>query len=124
MGVGYELLNQSKRERISFIHIPATKKLELAGNPVSAAIVTWYMLENAGDRIAFMSDTHDDWPFPEGVRSEFHSYTDVTDRVVSQLVEAGIVRDCGFSYVDPDEPDTVFMRDLRNVWMENEAGQE
>ncbi len=33
MGSGYILVNHTKKEKIYFLHIPATKARELAGNP-------------------------------------------------------------------------------------------
>ena len=117
MGVGYELVNHSRRERILFAHIPASKQRELAGNPVAAAIVTWYLLQHPGDEVAFVSDTHDDWPFSSGAKSDLASYAEVTNAVVDSLIAAGVLEDHGVAWSDPQEPDAVFVRDLRNAWM-------
>lgn len=119
MSVGYSLVNHSKKEVISFVHVDASSARELAGNEASSAITTWYMLQNAGDRIAFVSDTYDDWPFDSGARTDLKHYEDVTDLVVSDLVKAGILADEGRSYEDEDKPESVFIRRLRNVWREN-----
>jgi len=43
MGATYVLVNYSKKETIGFLHIGASKAKELAGNPVAAAITTWYL---------------------------------------------------------------------------------
>ena len=51
MSIGYELINQTKKEKISFYHLPVNTKKEIAGNPVSASIVSWYILDNQGDEI-------------------------------------------------------------------------
>jgi len=118
MGVGYTLVNHTKKELIGFGHIPAKKARELAGNSVSAAIVTWYMLENLGDNIAFVSDTYDDWPFP-GERNELSMYDDVTDLVVTSLVNAEILVDERIAWADEDEPDVIYMRALRNKRMDS-----
>lgn len=117
MGVGYQLVNHSKRERITFCHIDATTAHELAGNPAAAAITTWYLLSHLDDQIAFVSDTYGDWSFPEGSRDDLQSYPDVTDHVVTALIKAGILEDRGKSWEDADEPDTVYIRDLVNIWM-------
>ncbi len=117
MGVGFELVNYTKRERILFMHIPASKKHELAGNPAASAITTWYLLENPGDEISFISDTYDDWPFRGGSRDDLSQYLEVTGQVVDQLMVAGILKDYGKTHIDPDEPDHVYTRDLRNAWM-------
>lgn len=117
MGVGYILVNYSKKELISFNHIGANKARELAGNPVSAAMITWYMLQHKGDTVAFLSDTYGEWCFPEGTRDEISDYRDVTDEVVKSLIEVEILIDLGKTWVDSDEPDKIYIRALENVWM-------
>lgn len=117
MGVGYSLINQTRRECIIFSHVAASTAREIAGNPAAAAIVSWYLLEHPGDAIAFVSDTHGDWPFRGGSRADMHDYDEVTAVVVEQLLEQGILSDHGRSYVDDDDPDHVYVRDLRNAWM-------
>ena len=117
MGVGYILVNNTKREQISFMHISASSRLELAGNPVAAAITTWYLIDNLGDEIAFITDTHGDWPFRSGSKDDLHQYREVTGRIVEDLLVCGILKDYGKDHVDKDEPDLVYTRDLRNVWM-------
>ena len=119
MGVGYFLVNYSKKEWISFNHIGASKARELAGNPVSAAMTTWYLLHHAGDSVAFVSDTYDDWCFPEGTFDEVSNYRDVTDDVVKSLIEAEILEDSGVEWADDDEPDKIYVRALKNVWLKS-----
>ena len=115
MGVGYVLVNHSRAETIGFAHIPASRKRELAGSAVAAAIVTWYLLERSGDAFASVSDTHGDWQFPPGARADLMEYTDVTDTVVDHLIAAGILRDHGRQ--EFGEPG-VYVRLLENVWLE------
>ena len=116
MGVCYSLVNRTRRELIVFAHIPAHKKRELAGNPISAAVTTWYLLEHRGDQIGFVSDEDGDWPFETGSAIELSGYAEVTERVVEQLIEAGVIEDHGFGWSDPDEPESVYIRDLRSIW--------
>ncbi len=116
MGTTFQIVNRTKREHILFSHIPASKQRELAGHPAASAIATWYLMENRGDEVAFVSDLDDDWPFDRGSYAEVESYTEVTDRTVEQLIAAGILQDYGVLWADEDEPETVFDRDLRNVW--------
>jgi hypothetical protein len=116
MGVGYFLVNQTRREVVWFLHIPANTKCEIAGNPVAAAITSWYLLEHAGDAIAFVSDSEDEWPFPHSTRPELNGYRECTDDVVTALIDNGILEDEGREIFDPKEPD-VYMRRLRNIWM-------
>ena len=66
MGIEFELVNQTKKELISFCHLNGSKKRELAGGSAQSALVTWYLLQNQGDEIQFVSDSDSDWPFSEG----------------------------------------------------------
>jgi hypothetical protein len=91
---------------------------ELAGNPVTAAVTTWYMLNNRGDQIAFVAHTGDDWPFSNGSPKDTSDYSDVTHEVVDQLIEAEILEDNGIAWRDDDEPMTIFERNLRNKWLD------
>ena len=119
MGVGYRLVNQTRNEVVAYLHLPASKANELAGNPVAAAVTTWYMLRCRGDHIAFVSDTQGEWPFSAGSPEDLPGYREVTDRVVAELIEVGIVRDDGNAWSDPGEPGTVYERVLTSIWMEN-----
>lgn len=118
MSVGYILVNHSQKEVIRFIHTPASTAHELAGNPVSAAITTWYLLQHPGDQIAFVSDTYEVWPFPEGTHDELSIYDELSDVVVDALIAEKILRDEGILFADEDEPERVFMRALRYKWMD------
>jgi hypothetical protein len=117
MATWYSLVNFTRAETIDFAHIPVATKRELAGNPVAAAIATWYLLEHPGDSIAFVSDTDGDWPFPSGSPSDLEDYQDVTQLVADNLVAIGILRDDGREIFDKSEPD-VYMRLLHNVWLD------
>jgi hypothetical protein len=108
------LVNFSRSEIIGFAHIPASTKKELAGNPVAAAITTWYLLEHVGDSINFVSDTYDDWPFPDGSPADLANYNDVTESTVESLVTAGVLRDDGRETYQ-DDPNS-YMRILHNIW--------
>lgn len=118
MGVEYTLVNETKKEMVSFSHLNGSKMRELAGNAAQSAIVTWYLLNNQGDQIQFVSDTYDDWPFKTGSRDKAWSYPDKTDEIVSELIKQEILRDNGMLHVDEDEPETVYTRDIINVWWE------
>jgi hypothetical protein len=118
MGVGYQLVNQMKKEVISYSHIPATNARELAGNPVAAAITSWYLLQHQGDEIAFVSDTYDDWPFPSGSKQDMKGNRDVTDERVNALVDAEIIQDDGIAWADDKQPNEVYIRALLYVWLD------
>jgi hypothetical protein len=115
MGVGYRLVNYTKKEWLVYSHIGTDKTLELAVNPVSAAITTWYALQNLGDAISFVSDTYHDWPFPTGSQSDLKDYQEVTDRVVNEMIEGGILIDEGREVFCEDEPDA-YIRKLKTIW--------
>ena len=117
MGVAFTLVNYTRRERLTFAHVAAGTKRELAGYPPAAAIATWYLLERPGDAIAFVSGSGEDWPFPAGSRGDLALYPDVTDEVIGALIGAGVLADEGRDVLDADEPD-VYLRRLRNVWMD------
>lgn len=118
MGVGYLLVNNTRGEKVTFAHIPASKANELVGNPATAAITTWYLLHNRGDQIAFVSDTDGVWPFLTGSLMDLAKYKDMTDEVIQQLIGVSILRDDGVLWADDQEPDSVYLRKLSNVWMD------
>ncbi len=118
MGEGYKLVNNTKKEKISFLHLPVNTKKEISGHPVSAALVSWYLVQNQGDSIQFVSDTYDDWPFESGSKDEMHQYKDVTDEIINDLTNVGILRDDGIAWQDEDEPESVYIRALKNIWIE------
>ncbi|WP_437569168.1 hypothetical protein [Sorangium sp. So ce542] len=119
MGVGYQLVNWSRRERISFAHLPVNTRREICGNPVSASIVAWYLATRQGDEVQFVPD-QGEWPFPHGSFEEALTYIDVTDLVIQELIGAQILRDDGIEWADTDEPDAVYIRAIKNIWMDGE----
>ena len=119
MGVEYFLVNQTKKECIGFQHMDGSKAREIAGNPAQAALVSWYMLKNQGDSIQFASDTNDDWPFSKGSKKDLDDYKDVTSKYIALLIEQGILENSGMLYVDEDDPNNVYVLNLKNVWQNN-----
>lgn len=117
MSSEYILVNQTKKEVISFAHLNGAKARELAGNSAQSAIVTWYLLENQGDQIQFVTDSGEDWPFETGSKRESWLYPDKTNEIIDALILLGVLSDSGFLYVDEEEPDTVYVRDIKNVWV-------
>lgn len=107
MGQGYVLVNKSKGEKISFLHLPASKARELTGNPVTAAITTWYLLSNKGDQISFIEE-----------EKVSNNYRDVTNLIIDDLISKQIIEDDGIEVFDSNEPE-VFIRLLRNTWMDS-----
>jgi hypothetical protein len=115
MGETFHLVNLDKQESIQFSNIPAWKMSELAGSVAAASITTWYLLNNRGDRIAFLSDYEDEHQLFGQIYSPsaFYNYPDVTNVVVEQLLKAEILRDAGILWTD-EEDSNLFMRDLRS----------
>jgi hypothetical protein len=40
MSIGYCLINKTKKEKITYFHLPADTAKELTGNPVTSAITS------------------------------------------------------------------------------------
>lgn len=117
MSAGYELVNQTKKEKISFFHLPVSTRNEIVGNPVSASIVSWYMLNNQGDNIQFVSDTYEDWPFLSGQRGDQKKYPDQTESLISKLINLGVLKDNGIAYQDEDAPENIYIREISHIWL-------
>ncbi|WP_437607539.1 hypothetical protein WMF20_42820 [Sorangium sp. So ce834] len=58
------------------------------------------------------------WPFPHGSLEEALTYTDVMDLVIQELIDAEMLRDDGIEWADADEPSSVYIRALKNIWMD------
>jgi hypothetical protein len=112
MSVGYSLVNHSKKEKIIFLHLPVSTIDEILSNDVSKLIIHWYKEQNPEDEIELVSDTYDDWPFTGADKSEMVAYREITDEIISALIENGKIIDCGMEFQDEDDPDTVFIRKL------------
>ena len=101
MGVGYKL---------------GTKLRELSGTVIASTIVTYYLLTNTGDRIGFINDT--EYRFVvcgQNYDSDyFTDFVDVTDKIIKELIEKGIIQDNGIIWIDKE--DNLFNRDLTNIW--------
>jgi hypothetical protein len=117
MGTRCVLWNVTKREQIVFEHVAATSPREVAGNPAASAIVTWYLIQNPGDQISILTEGNVP-PELNCTYAQASKLPDRTEAVVAALIAEGILKDVGFQYRDEDEPETVFVRDLRNVWMD------
>ena len=117
MGTTYQLVNLTRGELIGFSHIPTAKALELAGNPVSASMVTWYLLNHLGDQITFVSIADGIWPLSSGSIEDIAGFPDKTEKIVEDLIGKGILIDEGRDYYFEDEPE-IYDRKLRNVWLE------
>ena len=118
MSVGYLLVNATKQETIDFSHLPVNTLREIYSNPVTAIVVSWYMANNLGDEISFISDTYGEWPFISCKGDLLPSFEDRTEFVINRLIELGIIIDNGMLYQDEDEPETVFVRSLGVVLTE------
>jgi hypothetical protein len=117
MGLGYYLVNWSKKEWVLYDHIGATTARELARDPAAAAITTWYLLMHLDDRVAFVTDSYDDWPFPDGSKADLALYREVTAEVVAELIANRVLIDEGRVILFEDEPE-IYTRKLRmNGWI-------
>lgn len=118
MSVGYCLINKTKKEKISFLHLPVETAKEITGNPVASAITTWYLIKNSGDEIGFVPDQYyeEERSFKDVSWEDIVTYEDLTDEIISELIEAKIFIDNGIKVFDKDEPD-VYIRRLKNIWL-------
>ena len=116
MGTTYTLVNETKKECITYAHLPASGAREIAGCPAAASISTWYLLRNLGDTIRFVSD--------QDPMRDPSSYDEVTDQMVDQLISEGTLRDDGYIYQDEDDPEAIFVKQYTNIWSEPEAQQD
>lgn len=116
MGTYFHLVNLTKREQLKFGHLPGGRARELAGTPSTATIVTWYLLHNIGDHVSFTGDDGSR-PIPGWDGSVVARFPDKTDEWIRRTIDAGLLVDCGFEFQDPEEPDAVYIRDLRNSWV-------
>lgn len=114
MGQGYTLVNRTKKEVISYIHIGADKKREIAGNPASSAITSWYLLNNRNDEIRFYSDEENYKVMKED--PTINEYVEMTKEVLNDLIENSILKIDGFKYRDSDD-ENVYIHRIENVWM-------
>ncbi len=122
MGETCKIINASKKEQLNFTHIRASTPREFAGNPAAAAIVTWYLNINRGDYIAIVGDYDDSERLPFGLTyKEIDSWPDRTDEIVANLIEEQILKDFGRVFEDEEDPNNVYLRDLRNCWNENQS---
>ena len=112
MSTQFILVNETKKEQITFIHLNGSKMRELVGNPAQSAIVTWYLLQNQGDHIQFISDSSNHWPFSTGSYEDALSYIDKTDDLLQILIQNGLLKDNGMLFVDNDDPQNVYIRDI------------
>ena len=104
MGVGYKLVNIDKKQQVGFYNVDTGTKLrELSGTVIASTIVTYYLLTNTGDRIGFINDS-----------DYFTDFVDVTDKIIKELIEKGIIQDNGIIWIDKE--DNLFNRDLTNIW--------
>ena len=114
MGPAIVLWNATKREHLSFHHVGASTNREVAGNPASAAIVTWYLAHNVGDQISLQAQC-DEREVLNPMYAEAVRHPDRVEQVVAELIGAGILKDEGFHFRDDQDPQA-YVRNLRNIW--------
>lgn len=109
MGIQYELINITKQETISFVHLNGSKFNELLMNHPQSAITTLYLLNNQGDIIRFISD-HDE--NNEGWHEKIKNYKDVTQNYIDELLERDIFINQGYLYQDEEKPEELYVLNL------------
>ena len=115
MSVGYRLINATKREILMFMHLPVNTRREISGYPVASTMVAWYLLHHVGDEVSFVPDDKSFWPFSSVGEKETESFREVSDEIIQELIDAGLLSDNGIEILDQRDPD-VFLRKLSLVW--------
>lgn len=87
---GYTLVNFDRRERLGFGAARAASVRDLAGNPVTAALVTYYLFQHMGQTISFLPPAPEP-PFTQEQWDQIQHYPDVTPQVMDTLVELGVL---------------------------------
>ena len=120
MGVGHILVNIDKKQLIDFYRVDTGTKLrELSGNTVASTIVTYYLLSNIGNQISFINDVESSFVIC-GKKYQvdfFTNFQNVTEIIVEELIEQGIIQDEGILWIDKEE--NLSYRDLKNIWNSN-----
>ena len=87
-GICLQLVNATRREKLSFEHLGLGKRWEWTLNAPAAAAATLYLVEHSGDEIAFVGDAGG-WPFRTGSRDDLPAYRDVTREVLVRIADTG-----------------------------------
>ncbi|MDI9862273.1 hypothetical protein [Flectobacillus roseus] len=120
MGVGHILVNIDKKQLIDFYRVDTGTKLrELSGNTVASTIVTYYLISNIGDQISFINDVESSFIIC-GKKYQvdfFTNFQNVTEIIIEELIEQGIIQDEGSLWIDKEE--NLYYRDLKNIWNSN-----
>lgn len=103
-----------------FARLPVSTKREIAGNPVSAAAVSGYLLEHAGDAVAFIRDASGHRPFASGSLDGLRGHAEAADAAVDALIANGILAEGERIVVDDGEPDTC-LRALSDIGMQDDT---
>lgn len=113
MGLGFFLVNFTKKEMLFFHEISGDKAREVAGTASSASIVSWYMIKNMSDYISFVPEQDDEWFFSISLKEILDSFSDVTEYVIKDLVKNEVLKDNGYIYLDDDK--SIRIRVLKNI---------
>ncbi len=111
MPATYQLVNATKKETMQYLCLPVSKAKEIATNPVTAAMTSWYLLKHQGDVIGFVSEYDLKWPLSAGSWAELKEYNEVTEAVIASMVSAELAQDLGVSYVD--QAKQIIQRDIK-----------
>ena len=111
MSVGYQLVNITKHELISFRHLPVEKKSEICSNNTASKLVTLYLIENIGDEISFFPDQFksEEWNLRVSI-SEIMSYKDVTSSYIDKAEHEGFLSNREKVVIDEDDPELFYWR--------------
>lgn len=107
MPVSYTLLNHTKKQMIDFSGIGVSSKREISGHLVASTLITWYLFDCSRDNIEFVSEH--DW------KNEYNQYTEITNHLIDELIEAQILTQYEPYYIVDDDGDILY-RNVKNTW--------
>lgn len=117
MGSTYVLLNLSRLEYISFLHMSVAKRGEIMDSAVAALVANYYLLMHPGDHITYIVN----WEVPptmaDGSPFDWQRYEDKTGEVIAALIEHELIKDLGRYWVTdtPEDEPNLYMRKLRFI---------
>jgi hypothetical protein len=109
MGVGYKLVNVTKKEIVRFFNLPVEKRGEICLHHVASKIVTMYMIDNMGNEISFVPDQYyeEDWPLRVGM-DEVKGYREVTEELLQKAEKEGFIKGRKKVFVFEDDPNMFY----------------
>lgn len=102
MSATTHLVNIDKKEIVYFMNLPVSTIGEIMINPITNAMVVWYLSKNKGDNIYFVNDYDDDLLL-------YNDFTEMTHEIIDEMINA--------NYLIELEPKQLWLDD--EIWFRN-----